>query len=289
MICRIRREYRQGHGRALSLFRPRRFTEKMQWRKLFDLDPRHVILSDRLAVREFIAERVGAESLVPLLWSGASPGALPIETLTPPYAVKSSHGPGHCLIVPRGGVADAAAIRAQATAWLDDRHGSLVTEPAYLGIPRRLLVERLLELPAGGAPPEHKVFVFGGRATVILTVTANQPPARRALAFHTPDWRPLHWKVEGEAVRRAPLPRPARLAEILALSERLADGFDHMRVDLHDGPDRLRVGALTAYSWSGIMRMDPDEADLILGEAWALRGPLARALWTMLRRRHPVA
>src|SRR5580658_10426414 len=38
-IRRVRADYRRVTGRAPALLRPRRFTEKMQWRKLFELDP----------------------------------------------------------------------------------------------------------------------------------------------------------------------------------------------------------------------------------------------------------
>ena len=39
-IHRVRTAYAHAHnGRKPRLLRPRRFTEKMQWRKLFDLNP----------------------------------------------------------------------------------------------------------------------------------------------------------------------------------------------------------------------------------------------------------
>jgi hypothetical protein len=52
------------NGRKPRLLRPHRFTEKMQWRKLFDLNPVFAVISDKLAVRDFIAERIGADVLV---------------------------------------------------------------------------------------------------------------------------------------------------------------------------------------------------------------------------------
>jgi hypothetical protein len=64
-ILRVRAAYTHGHnGRKPRLLRPRRFTEKMQWRKLFDLNPLYAVISDKLAVRDFIAERVGNDLLL---------------------------------------------------------------------------------------------------------------------------------------------------------------------------------------------------------------------------------
>jgi hypothetical protein len=60
-IGRVRKAYRDYFGRELNLLRPRLFSEKVQWRKLFDLDPRFAIMSDKLAARGYIARIVGPD------------------------------------------------------------------------------------------------------------------------------------------------------------------------------------------------------------------------------------
>jgi hypothetical protein len=59
------------HQRSPNILAPRRFTEKVQWRKLFDMNSIYPVLSDKLAVSIYSASRVGDKFLVPLLWSGA--------------------------------------------------------------------------------------------------------------------------------------------------------------------------------------------------------------------------
>ena len=71
-IRRIHKSYHDGHGFYPSLLFPVRYTEKMQWRKLFDLNPLYAVLCDKIAVREVVAQRIGPEFLVPLLWVGRS-------------------------------------------------------------------------------------------------------------------------------------------------------------------------------------------------------------------------
>ena len=51
IIGRVWRRYNHHMGRGPHLFRPRRFSEKMQWRKLFDLDPIYAVFSDKVATR----------------------------------------------------------------------------------------------------------------------------------------------------------------------------------------------------------------------------------------------
>jgi hypothetical protein len=185
LLRRIAWAYRHDHGRLPRLFRPRRYTEKMQWRKAFDLDPRYAILCDKLASRDFVAARLGSGFSAPLLWQGADPARIPFDDLTPPYVVKSSHASGR--------------TRDDVMTWAD-AHG-------------------------------------------------------RALS-----------------------------SAMVAAARRLAAGFDHLRVDFYEGCNRFWVGELSVYSFSGLLPLVPDEADLRLGEHWQLRRPLWRAMTVLLTR-----
>jgi hypothetical protein len=86
---RVHARYILLHRRIPNILAPRRYTEKIQWRKLFDMDPVYAILSDKLAVRSFIASKVGEAQLVPLIWSGR-PNDIPFDRLRAPYVLKSS-------------------------------------------------------------------------------------------------------------------------------------------------------------------------------------------------------
>jgi hypothetical protein len=70
IIRRVWHRYNHQVGRPLHLFRPHRFTEKMQWRKLFDLDPIHAVFCDKIATREYVARRLGSDTFVPMLRLG---------------------------------------------------------------------------------------------------------------------------------------------------------------------------------------------------------------------------
>jgi hypothetical protein len=158
-IHRVRAAYTHEHnGRKPRLLRPHRFTEKMQWRKLFDLNPVYAVISDKLAVRDFIAERVGTHVLVPLLWVGNEPDAVPFDALDPPYVIKSTHASGHVLIVRQKQDVDAEAAVAKFKDWFGTCIGTARDEPGYVPVPRRLMVERML-LGADGTTPGSANFL----------------------------------------------------------------------------------------------------------------------------------
>src|SRR5271165_556863 len=284
VIRRVRADYRRLNGRAPALLRPRRFTEKMQWRKLFELDPTFAIMVDKLAARDFVAARIGPGRQAELLWAGNDPDAIPFDRLVPPYVLKSTHASGHIIIVRDTAALDVAGARAAAREWLASGYGTWANEPAYIHLPRRLIVERLLRHPDGTPPPEHKVYVFDGRAIFIRT---NSPDANGRPRFgdvHSRDWTqlPLAWELPAHPV---PLPRPARLAEIIELAERLGAGLSHCRVDIYDCGETLTVGELTLYSQSGLTVYPDPTYDFALGAPWTIRSPVLRAIWAVAVRR----
>jgi hypothetical protein len=276
VIRRIRVDYRHVYGRAPALLRPRRFSEKMQWRKLFELDPTFAILSDKLAARDFVAARIGPGRQADVLWVGNDADAIPFDRLLPPYALKSTHAAGQTIIVRDSASLDVAAVRTAARGWLAYCHGTSMNEPAYVHLPRRLIVERLLLRPDGTAPLEHRVSVFDGRVAFIRTTSADANGRPCFGDVHARDWTRLPITYDRPA-HPVPPPRPARLAEMVELAERLGAGLSQCRVDIYDCGDRLMVGEITLYSQSGLV-VYPDPAhDLAMGEPWTISRPMLRA------------
>lgn len=261
------------HGRAPDLLRPRRYTEKVQWRKLFDLDPRYAMFCDKLATRGLIAARFGADLVPPLLWTG-TPETLPLDTLAPPYVLKSNHASGQVVMVEAGDRPDRAALQATTAAWLARNHGSDSNEPGYGAVTPRLLIERTVRNAAGAPPDEQRIFVFHGTARVVNTVFVEDGRVRNG-AFHTPDWQRLNWHFTRLVDR--PFPRPPCLDAMLRIAEALGQELDHVRVDFFDGGARFWVGETTLYPWSGLARFEPDSADFDLGAFWRLPNPMGRA------------
>ena len=280
---KFRRTYNENLQRPLQLCGPRRFTEKMQWRKLFDLDPIYLVLSDKIASREYVAQRVGQNAVVPLLWIGSDPAALPFEKLLPPYIIKCSHGSGWNIVVRGNDRLDCAAICTQLGGWLATDYGVQCCEPGYSAVPRRLLVEPLLT-NRGGFPIEYMFFMFNGVARLVL-VRANYGDLhhQRIHSYYDMKWRQLQLRTS-DMPNAKPVLRPPELDTMRVMAERLAEHRDHLRVDFLVSDRRVYVGELTCYHRSGIFRFEPDSEDFLLGECWQLERPLLRALWTIFTR-----
>jgi hypothetical protein len=284
-IFRVLKRYRRAHGRYPSLFRPRRFSEKIQWRKLFDPSPLYSVFCDKLACRDFIEARLGPGHLPPLLWSGDDPAALPLERLPVPFVVKCAHGSGMNVFVDDPTRADFADIRGRVRAWQAHNYGRAAQEPGYAPVRPRLLIEPWLTEDDGSLPVEYKFFLFDGRVALIM-VRLNADPETHSNWFMRADGEPVD--VRFDAPRHPGRFKPPRnLDAMLAIAERLGAGFDHIRVDLLVARDRIYVGELTVYSFGGMSPSEPASFDLELGRAWRIEAPLRRALLAVLGMARP--
>ena len=69
----IKKIYKKRMGKEINLSEPQTFCEKQNWLKLYDRRPIYTVMADKYLARNFVAERIGEEYLVPLLgvWDNA--------------------------------------------------------------------------------------------------------------------------------------------------------------------------------------------------------------------------
>ena len=119
---------------------------------------------DKLAVRDYVASRVGAEFLTRLYYGGGHPEDLDYEALPPQFVLKGTHGSGPDL---RALVWDKSKLSRHrfiglASRILRRRCGPEVNEWWYSQVPPRLLIEEMLLEADGTIPSDYKCYVFNG-------------------------------------------------------------------------------------------------------------------------------
>lgn len=270
----VRQDYRNSHGRAPSIFFPRLYSEKIQWRKLFDSDPRHAVFCDKLTTRAYVAAKGFGHLLPELIWSGDDLSDSPIRSLDFPVVLKSNHASAQYVLVRDCAAMDYNDIANLTRKWLAVDWAEQLNEPAYLGIPRCLMIERMLVNPNGLPPIEHRAFIFHGKVKFIATILAFHDKCLSS--FHTPEWERLDWKAINEPLEFN-LEKPDHFGEVIRICECLGKGYDHLRVDFYHDASRLYIGEITVYTWSGLQPLTPRNADRDIGEYWNLDRPLFTA------------
>ena len=257
--------YLRAHHRLLSLRHPVRFTEKVNWRMVYDRRAVMVTACDKQAMKRYAAERVGPDRLrVPrTLWSGRHIDELTEIPLPDRWVLKPNAGTGQVHV--GSGVPDLDVLRPLAAHWLSDRGLARWGEWGYRNAERALLVEEHVGAP-GADLWDWKFFVFGGTPLVVQVDSGRLGEHRRRL--YTPGWEPLPHRCE---VPLAPVTAaPAQLPEMLRVAAEIGAAFDHIRVDLYLAGGEIWFGEITPYSGSGVVGFDPDDLDVTLGQAWVL-------------------
>ena len=246
------------HHRVCNLARPARFNELVQYRKLHDRNLLLPTLADKLAVKPYVADRLGPEWLIPTLWHGTE---LPE---TPPwqraFVVKSRHGCNQTAFI-RSAADDWAAVRRRSRRWMQRDYGFWLDEWLYTHIPRGLLVEPFVG-DTGTLPIDYKLFVFHGRVEFIQ-VHLQRETRHRWIVFDR-DWQ----RVSSPSADADP-PRPHTLPALIEAAETLGRGFDFVRVDMYEVDRRPLFGELTFYPGSGLGRFDPVSLDDRMGACWS--------------------
>jgi hypothetical protein len=258
-------DFHGGHGGYPNLFRPQTFSEKIQYRKLFDRRPILATLADKYAVREFIRQRVGEAFLTELHLVTEDPNDLTPQALPDQCVVKPTHGCGWIEIIRDKTTHDFEQLRKNCANWLAQNYFYTSGEWVYRHIPRRLIVEELLDDGEGNIPQDYKFFVFNGRVAFLGVDIDRFTDHRRNM--YDRDWTKLNF---GFQYPDSPLTieRPARFDEMVACAEALCAGFDFLRVDMYCLGDRLLVGEITTTPGSGLEPFWPAGTDHWIGRLW---------------------
>lgn len=259
---KIRHSFHRRKGYWPDLVHPRTLSEKLQWFKLHVRDPLITRCADKHAVRAYVAERIGAEHLVPLLgvWDRAE--EVDFSALPGAFVLKPNHASGEVIICRDKGALDVGAARARMAAWLRTNYFDRKYEWGYKDIPPKLLCEPLLDEDI----IDYRFFCIAGEV-IIAKVSAEAGHTDRQ-GYVTAEFEPLpdaagrRW-CEGMA-------RPPQWEAMKEMARRLSADFPFVRVDLYDVAGHIYFSELTFTPSSGMDPHLPRDLDDRLGAMYDL-------------------
>ncbi|WP_188915025.1 ATP-grasp fold amidoligase family protein [Salinarimonas ramus] len=264
----VRRQYRARNGVLPNLDDPRDLSEKICWMKLYGMSDLHRRCSDKLAVRDVLAERLGAEraaSLLPaLLLASKHPSDLVPEAIeAESFVVKTSHDCGTVIVVPSRERFDWEKARRTLERSLRRDFSKVFKERQYAGIRPRILVEEMLHGANGGPLDDYKVFCFSGEPCLVQVDTGRDTGHRQA--FYDLDWRRMPVRRHFAPVE-TDVARPARLDEMIDVARALSAGFPFCRVDLYATRGGIAFGELSFTPDAGLGRFEPAAFERAMGD-----------------------
>lgn len=266
---RLRHRMQAALGYMPDLNRPQTFNERVAHKILHDRNPLIPLTTDKVAVRDYVAARVGPDLLLPQfgVWDRAAD--IPWEELPDRFALKASHGWQMNLLVRDKAATNRGEALRTADRWLQESHFEHTGEWGYQGIRPRLLAEMLIEGERPSSVPEDfKFYVFRGQPR-LLEVHVDRGTTDYGFLFYAPDDLRQLPSFGGSWQGDSPYRLPPATRELVDIAARLGADFEFVRVDLYMAAGRAWFGELTHYPASACVRVAGIEQDRLLGDIWA--------------------
>ena len=257
-------------GTPLHLDAPQTFNEKLQWLKLYDRKPEYTMMVDKYRVREYIAQKIGAEYLIPLLGVWDSPDEIDFAALPEQFVLKCNHnsGLGMCICKDKSTL-DLRKVRRELRKGLRQDYYLPGREWPYKDVPRKIIAEKyMVDTDGGDELSDYKVLCFNG-VPKLIEVHKGRFGNQHTQDFYDANWDKTAFNQPDMPTSDEVMVKPVFMDEMLALSQVLSQGIPHVRVDWYYANHRLFFGELTFFDGSGFDPFD-GEQDLEIGSWLAL-------------------
>ena len=266
----LRLQYWIKHHRKLNLKDPKRYTEKIQWYKLYYRNPAMQQCADKYKVRQYIESKGLGHILNRLYAVFTSPEEICLEALPDEFVLKLSNGSGTNLLVEDKAKLDIEQVRKSFRDFDAQRESSAGREWVYRGERDAVIVaEALLKDPdrPQGDLCDYKILCFNGNPEYVVYDTDRFTEHKRNI--YDTQWNDLRIGSDCPCID-GDIPKPDTLEEMLEIARILSADFPAARIDLYSIGGKVYFGEITFFPWSGYVNFDPDSFDFDLGKKFVL-------------------
>lgn len=261
----LSRKYQLYFGQKLDLQNPQTFNEKLQWLKLYNRKPEYTVMVDKYKVREYIAQELGEEYLIPLLGVWDNPDEIDFDALPNQFVLKCNHnsGLGMCICKDKSEL-DISKVKVELRKGLKQDYYLTGREWPYKDVPRKIIAEKYME-DVSGDLKDYKFYCFNGEMKFVM-INSDRNTSRHTRADYFDrdfNWLDFTWGYSHAEVHPK---KPEQFEKMVAIVEKLAKGLPHIRVDLYDCNGKIYFGELTFFDGSGFDKIEPLEWDYKIGK-----------------------
>lgn len=258
-----------------NLRTPKTFNEKIQYRKKNWKDKRIITCSDKVKVKDYVANAIGTDFIIDNLYVGDS---IDIGTLTRILehnngaVVKANHNSGPVYVL--SGEEELSYLKfvcADINKQLTKDFGKKNGEGWYSHINRKVLVERRLECEEKSLL-DYKFHIFSqenGEQNCILHVDFDRGNNHNR-SFFTEELEWLPFSVMYPAIRTK-IAEPENYSIMLQSAKKLAEKFPYVRIDFYNLNGKIYFGEMTFAHEAGYGTFTNKSYDKWFGNFWDLK------------------
>jgi hypothetical protein len=261
------------------------FNDKIQWLKLFGQQSRMVELTDKLGLKKFVQQKLGAGYTPQTFQVVDTFDDFRFDGLPSSFVLKANHDCGSVYLVPNSDRFPRKRYKQYLTRALQQPFGCQGGSWQYWGIKKRMYAEEMLPLVDGTPPPDYKFHCSHGRVQWLQFIFDRGRRTREVIVDRDGRMMGVHFDQFMEPAMA--FEAPETWSEMIRIAETLSVDFQYVRVDLYDIEGRIVVGELTFTPMNGRYQ---SEGNTVLGRMLTLnrsdirepvsaRYKVCRSLW----------
>ena len=247
-----------------NLKKPNTYNGKLNWLKLHDRNPLYTTLVDKYEAKEYVAQIIGNEYIIPTLGVWDSFDDIDFDKLPNQFVLKCTHDSEGLVIVKDKNKLDKKAAKEKIEAALKQNFYYIGREWPYKNVKPRIIAEQYMEDHVDGELRDYKFFCFDGEPKAMY-IASDRASDHVKFDYYDLKFNHLDIKQKYPHAQEA-LRKPVTFEKMIDFSKILSKGFPHVRVDFYEVDGHLYFGELTFYHLSGFIPFEPDRWDKVFGD-----------------------
>lgn len=268
--------YRCQVGSWIDWKKPRTFSEKIQWLKVYGFKPEYSKYIDKFAVKEIIANKIGREYIIPTIGVWTNVDDIAWLDLPNKYVLKITDEGGSngvYICSNSNNFKRDEVVKKIAQIMNKKKRGKDIhREHPYEYIPRKIIAEKYIECNSMNQENElcdltdYKFYCFNGKPRYCQIIRNRR--TKETIDFYDMEWNHMPFVGLNPAAKNGlnPVEKPKNLNVMIDLCEKLSKEFYFVRVDMYNVDGTVYFGELTFYPASGFGVFEPDEWNYKLGD-----------------------
>lgn len=264
----LKLKFRINMGYRLDLKKPKTFNQKLQWLKLHDHKPEYAMMVDKYAVKQYVADRLGEEYVIPTLGVWNSVDEIDFDTLPNQFVLKCTHDSGGLCICRDKSKLNIEQVKKRLRIALKHNYFSLNREWPYKYVQKRIIAEQLLlsnRIDFPGNLPSYKFYCADGEPRYCQVIKDRK--VRDVIDLCAIDWNkkrnidsnvacPNDNKLVGDNAHSVMVPK--KLEIMIDICRRVSKNMPFVHVNLCTEDDKKYLGEIKSYYFSESEKFSPD-------------------------------
>lgn len=258
----IKRDFKYIYGYDVDLNNPKGYHEVLSWYKCTDLLRNYCVYADKFTFRQYVAEQLSEDYLIPLLAVWEKPEDIDFSQLPEEFVMIPSHLSGYHYVKKSDEPLNTKKLTHMSKQWLKTNYYEFTREIQYKDAKPRILIYKYLKDHTGDLT-DYKFFIVDNKIEFMIAVINRHTALEEIYMDENGDIMDIY-RYSTKKYDRTFL--NDHYEELRRIALQLAQPFPFVRVDLYCVDNQIYVGELTFTHGDSREKFDNNVFNIEIGE-----------------------